>query len=274
MKSFQEIEVLGSGIGYRSELHLDITHEHERIDFIEIVGDHFMFPSKRQKSFLRSLADDFIIIPHFIGLNLGSEDEINKGYLKGIKELINVIDAPYWSEHIAFCGVGGMEIGHLTPLPYSQKYVDVLSRNIDSVSKSIKSPLILENISYTFSNGKQDFSETEFINKVLDKNDVGLLLDITNLFANSLNQGFDWKRWLEEIDLNRVVQIHYVGVENRGDVVVDTHAANTQDEVWEIMEHLKGNCTNLKGALLERDQKFSNPNSLLNELEMARNILF
>ena len=106
--------------------------------------------------------------------------------------LIELVEPPWWSEHVAFTGAGGVEIGHLAPLPFTRESLDVLCANVEQVRKAIPSPpLILENITYTLDWGGQEMSEGEFLAALCRETGCGLLLDVTNLWLNARRHGYD-----------------------------------------------------------------------------------
>ncbi len=266
---------MGSGIGYRRAIKDELIFDHTQIDFVEVIGEHFMGKAPYMKEELHDLLIEYTAIPHFIGLSLGSAEGIKESYIEKIASVLEVINPPYWSEHIAFTECHGLNIGHLTPLPYSQEALDVFTKNIEKVQSYIQTPLILENITYVLNDPIQEMTEAEFLRKLFDSNpEIGMLLDITNLFINSKNHGYDYKEWLNQIDCNRVVQIHYVGHDQRGSLLIDNHSYPTQEEIWEVMSYIQPLCPNLKGSVLERDNKFGPMEELRAETKRAKEILF
>lgn len=118
--------------------------DHSHIDFLEIIGEHFLGEAHFTKRELHDLMDEYTLIPHFIGLSLGSAEGINEEYLEKVATLIEKINPPYWSEHIAFTECRGLNIGHFTPVPYSQEALDVFNRNIKKYNLSSQLPSFLK----------------------------------------------------------------------------------------------------------------------------------
>jgi len=116
-----------------------------------------------------------------------------------------------------------------------------------------------------------EMSESEFIKTILEETDCGLLLDVTNLYINSRNFGFDWRKFLDELPLERVVQIHFVGSHQSGKRLIDAHANKTESEIWQVFAEVCRRC-NVKGAVLERDEKFPPFSEILDELDEARRL--
>ncbi|MEZ4938498.1 MAG: DUF692 domain-containing protein [Crocinitomicaceae bacterium] len=275
MNAIENISKLGSGIGYRNEIKDELIFDHSEIDFVEVIGEHFMGQSPVMQQQLEDLLDEYIVIPHFIGCSFGSAQGIDLLYLERVARLLEKINPPYWSEHIAFTECHGIEIGHLTPSPYTNEALDVFSKNLELAKQIIPFPLILENISYILNDPIQQMSEAQFLKSLFNANpDVGMLLDITNLYINSINHQYDFKEWLSLVQTNNIVQIHYVGHDVREGMLIDNHSYPTQEPIWQLMHYIKPLCTNLKGSVLERDHKFGSMDELRMETKKARSILF
>lgn len=260
---------LGVGLGYRDVYQSDIFQKRSSIDFLELVADHFFEPThnrQRQKEILRS---HFPLIPHGLALSLGSADGLDEAYLALIAKLVNELDPPWWSEHIAFTRAGGIDIGHLTSLPKTNETLATLRCNIARARSLIAKPLILENITETIRYPGQQLEDSEFLNRLLVENDCGLLLDVTNLYANSVNYRFDPLQVLWRLPPDRIVQLHFVGGHWENNLFVDSHSARASDEIWELLEEVL-KFAPVKGIVLERDENFPPIEELLEELAQAR----
>jgi uncharacterized protein (UPF0276 family) len=186
--------------------------------------------------------------------------------------VVAVAKPAWFSDHICFTRSGGVKIGHLAPVPFTEEALGVFIRNIEKVKKRIDVPLILENITYNIEYPWNEMSESEFIRRLLEETDCGLLLDVANLYINSSNLRFDWRTYLDELPLDRVVQLHFVGAHRGHDRLIDAHADRTDNDIWNVFREVSVRC-DIKGAILERDENFPVFDELVSELEMAREIL-
>jgi uncharacterized protein len=257
------------GLGFREQLKAEIFIHQKEIDFLEITADHYFDSTPQKLAELKLLKQHFPLIPHGLNLSLGSAEGIDESYLEKLVQLVESVEPEWFSEHICFTKSGGTEIGHLAPVPYTRELVDVLIRNIARVKSVIKTPLILENITYMFQYPTAEMSETEFLTRILEESDCGLLLDVTNLYINSINHKFDWRKWLDEIPIERVVQLHFVGGNKHGKYLIDSHSSKTPDEIWEVFREVCSR-TDVKGAILERDENFPPFSEIIEELQQAR----
>ncbi len=263
---------LGVGLGFRPNLRTDIFLNRKEIDLLEITTDHYIDAPKTKLDELELLAATFPLIPHSLELSLGSAEGIDQEYLEKVAEIVEIVKPAWFSDHICFTRSGGIKIGHLAPVPFTDEALRTFNQNIEKVKKRISTPLILENITYNLKYPSSEMSETAFIRKLLDETDCGLLLDVTNLYINSQNLSFDWKEYLDELPTDRVVQLHFVGSKRHGDRLIDAHAHTTEEEIWNVFREVNIRC-DIKGAILERDEKFPEFYELLTELDSAREII-
>jgi len=259
------------GIGFREQFRADLFLHQDKIDFLEITSDHYLDAKPQKFEELKLLKEHFPLIPHSLELSLGSAEGIDENYLEKIAELVDFVQPEWFSDHLCFTKSGGVKIGHLAPVPYTREAIKVFVKNISQVKSKIKTPLILENITYLVQFPSSEMSESEFIKTILEETDCGLLLDVTNLYINSRNFGFDWRKFLDELPLERVVQIHFVGSHQSGKRLIDAHANKTESEIWQVFAEVCRRC-NVKGAVLERDEKFPPFSEILDELDEARRL--
>lgn len=269
MKNLQK---LGVGIGFREQFRADLFLHQNEIDFLEITADHYLDANQKKLEELKLLKQHFPLIPHSLELSLGSAEGIDESYLEKIAKLVEFVEPEWLSDHICFTKSGGIKIGHLAPVPFTSETVKVFVRNITKVKNRIKTPLILENITYMIRFPSSEMSEAEFISRVLEETDCGLLLDVTNLYINSRNHGFDWRDFLDGLPFERIVQLHFVGLHKHQNLLIDAHANKTQNEIWEVFREICRRC-DVKGAVLERDENFPPFAEILEEVNTARQLL-
>ncbi len=269
---FSQLPALGVGLGFRVPFRGDLFLHQRQVGFLEILADHYLDTSPEKEQELDLLAEHFALIPHAINLSLGSAEGVDPAYVRKLAKLVRRVNPPWWSEHIAFTRAGGVDIGHLSPLPFTWEAVEVVCRNIAQVRRWIDRPLILENIAYTVTVPGREMSEAEFLTEVLERTDCGLLLDVTNLHANAVNHGYDSQAFLEQLPLERVVQLHFVGGHWHNGVLIDSHSQPTPPKVWALMEAVMARAP-VKGVVLERDENLPPFEELLGELAQVRRIV-
>ena len=227
---FDQLPDLGAGLGFRLPFTEQVLAKADEVDFLEITADHFIGITEGRDRVFQRLREKFTLIPHGLNLSLVSAEGLNRDYLDQLKGIVDCVQPPWWSEHISFTQSGEVEIGHLSPVPFNMSGLDALCDNIRIAQECIERPLILENITYTMQLPWNDIEEGEFLAELLDRSSCGLLLDVTNLYTNSVNHEYDPNRFLDQLPDDRVVQLHYVGGEWNDGKLIDNHSHTTPDE--------------------------------------------
>ncbi len=255
----------GIGIGWRPELALSIER-HNRLGFVEIVAENFSRGAEIPPA-VNHLRDRGVpIIPHGVSLSLGGAAVPDPARLEHLARLSELVRAPLISEHLAFVRAGGIEAGHLLPLPRTREALDVVVENILLAKRALPVPLALENIATLFQWPDAEIDEATFLQEVLQRTDTLLLLDISNVYANARNHGNDPLEFLDRIPLDRIAYMHIAGGIERDGLYHDSHAHPVQPAVLNLLEEL---CARIDphGVLLERDDDYPSDRELQAELE-------
>jgi uncharacterized protein (UPF0276 family) len=258
---------LGVGLGFREELRDDLDELARRVQFLELVSDHYLGMPPHKAAEARELARRFPLVLHGLELSIGTGADLDMDYLARIAELARAVDAPWVSDHLAFTQVPGLQIGQLVPLAFEEETVAVVVGKLREVQRHFSCPFLVENISYYFEMPGGTMSEAQFITRVVEGADAPLLLDITNVYNNARNLGFDARRFLDELPLERVMQVHLAGGEELGELVLDTHSAPIPDEAFALLDHALPRMTALRGITIERDQNHPPAHELGRELD-------
>jgi uncharacterized protein (UPF0276 family) len=265
------LPVLGAGLGFREPYRADVLLNGDEADFLEVIADHYLDAAPEKLRELDLLAERYTLIPHGLNLSLGSAEGLDPDYRDALLGLVRRLDPPWWSEHVAFTRAGGVEIGHLAPLPFNREALDVLATNIAEVQDRTETPLILENITYAFALPGSELEEADFLAALVERTGCGLLLDLANLHINAVNHHFDPFTFLGHLPLDRVVQLHFAGGHQEGELLVDSHSAPAPPEVWALLDHILAHAP-VKGVVLERDEQLPPFDRLLEEISRVRQV--
>jgi uncharacterized protein len=269
---YAEIPVLGVGIGLRRELAQDIKANRQLIDWCEVITEHYINTTPERLEQIRAFAKTMPVVPHGIDLSIGTDMSIEEEYLAGLETLVETVDAPWFTDHLCFTRTQDFNIGQLTPLRFSDEVVQIVVDKAKQVKRRIGRPFLLENITYYFTIPGGEMTEPEFITRVLEDADVGMLLDVCNLYINATNHDYDPYKFLRSIPLDRVVQLHLAGGFKHNNKWIDSHSYPVHQEVFELLEFIVAHAP-VKGILLERDDNFpASFQELIDELSRAREI--
>ncbi|WP_266095002.1 DUF692 domain-containing protein [Microlunatus elymi] len=240
------------------------------MDTLEVLSEQF-FDSK-SRELLRELAAAYHVVPHGTGLSIGSFTRPRPEYLQSIRQVCDEIGADYYSEHLCMTRAPGVNMGHLGPLLPSRASVDIVARNVDIVQNELGLPLALENITQPLILPSPDMSEAEFFSEVIDRTGALVLLDITNLYTNCVNQGRDPDAELSHMPLDRVRHVHLAGGRWRDDVLVDSHSHPVPDAVWELLKTVSSITRNFN-LIIEHDQNYADPATIVSQVARAREVV-
>lgn len=271
LKTKNDLPSLGIGLGLRRELVAETFEHGDEVDWLEIIPENYMEIGGTARERLDVAHSRFPLVTHGINLSIGSTDELNMQYLSALKKLLDKIDAPWWSDHLCFTSCDGVYMQDLLPLPCSKEAVRHISSRVKQVQEIIERPFLLENISFYMQVPGSDMSEVQFLTEILETADCGLLLDVNNVYVNSINHGFDPYSYVDQLPLERVVQIHVAGHKRIGDYVIDTHGAAVVEPVYELLDHVLKN-SSVKAIMIERDQNFPEFAELIDELSRLRSL--
>jgi len=244
--------------------------ESSSVDFMEVAPENWIGVGGRFGKQFRQLAEQYTIAFHGLSLDIGGPDPIDTELVKSVRQLMNEIGAPLYSEHLTYCAAEG-HLYDLLPIPFTEEAVHYVAARVNQVQDIIGQPLVLENASY-YAQTHTELSESEFIRAVLEESDCGLLLDVNNIYVNSINHSYDPLDFLESLPLDRVRYIHVAGhFDEAEDLKVDTHGADVIDPVWGLLAAAYQRLGAVP-TLLERDFNLPPLSDLLLEVEQIRSL--
>jgi uncharacterized protein (UPF0276 family) len=262
--------VSGAGLGLRRSLlkSLDAVTTRD-IHFMEIAPENWIRVGGRLGKQLRSYTERFPFVCHGLSLSIGSPAELNRELLLDIKSFMAEHNIRYYSEHLSYCSDQG-QLYDLLPIPFTEDAVHYVAARIREAQDILGQRIAIENASY-YCAPQQEMSEAEFINAVIKEADCALLLDVNNIYVNSINHRYDPIEFLNALPGERTAYIHVAGHYHEAeDLRVDTHGAPVIDPVWNLLEHAYKRF-GVKPTLLERDFNIPSVAELIAELAQIKN---
>jgi uncharacterized protein (UPF0276 family) len=262
----------GAGLGLRRGLLPEILDlDDDAVDFLEVAPENWIGVGGRFGRRFRSAVERFPLVCHGLSLSLGSPAALDVKFLRDVKAFLDDHNALGYTEHLSFCSDDKGHLYDLMPIPFTDEAVQYVAERIRQTQDILERRIGIEHVSYYAAPGQQ-ITELEFINSVLAEADCDLLLDVNNIFVNSINFGYDPEEFLLNIDGSRVTYIHVAGhYEEAPDLRIDTHGADVIDPVWDLLKMAYAQWGVLP-TLLERDFNFPPIESLLGEIEMIRDL--
>ncbi|PTC06340.1 hypothetical protein C9980_03970 [Vibrio mediterranei] len=242
------------GLGLRME-HVDMLSDmpkHPDIDFLELAPENWMNLGGAKRERLEQIADKYPLVAHGLSLSIGDCVPLNESYLKDVARFLNEFDIEIYSDHLSFSRDSQGYLYDLLPIPRNRENIDYLASRIQRVQDVVARPLVLENISF-YHNYDNDIPEGEFFAELIEKSGCQMLLDINNVYVNSINHGFDAYEMLQSLPSDAIRYYHIAGHLQQSDQsLLDTHGKPVPDSVIELA-HYVFNLHGNKPLLLERD---------------------
>lgn len=265
----------GVGLGLRWELLDELLEAKPALSFVEISPENYMGRGGYVDDALDRVAALYPIVTHGLTMSVGGTDPLREDYLVGLRDFITRVRSPWHSDHLCFSTAGGVMLHDLLPVAFQEGEVGRIADRIKHVQDVLGVPFAIENVSSYLHPGERDMGEAEFLARVCEAADCGLMLDVNNAYVNATNFGFDVDEWMTTAPLHRVVQMHIAGhdwVDEDGErLIIDTHAADVDAPVLALLERVLAK-TGPKPVLLERDQRIPPLPVLLDEVRVLEAI--
>jgi uncharacterized protein (UPF0276 family) len=262
---------LGFGLGLRAPHYSAIVETRPPLGWFEITSENYMVPGGRPLDWLDRIRADYPVAMHGVSLSIGSADPLDEDHVAALQRLQRRVQPAWISDHLCWTGVGGVNLHDLLPLPYSEVALAHVAERVGRVQDRLGCRILLENVSSYAGYESSQLSEWDFLAEVARRADCLILLDVNNVYVNSVNHDFDPLVYLDAIPVARVRQIHLAGHERRGRLIVDTHDAPIVEPVWQLYEHARRRFGDV-ATMIERDANIPPLAELLAELDRARAI--
>ena len=244
--------VTGKGLGLRrSFLRKLQTQPLQGVDFMEVAPENWIDVGGQFGRRFRQISESMLFVCHGLSLNLGGPAALDEPFVHRIKQFLDQHQIRCYSEHLSYCADDG-HLYDLLPIPFTEAAVKYVSARIRRTQDILERRIAIENVSYYCAPGAE-MSEIEFINAILCEADCDLLIDINNIYVNSINHRYDPVAYMQALPANRIAYGHIAGhYDEADDLRVDTHGADVTDKVWDLL-HLAYAHFGVFPTLLERD---------------------
>jgi uncharacterized protein (UPF0276 family) len=261
---------LGVGVGFQRSLAPFLLERAHAYDYLEVVPD-VVWVDRGQGTADRYRDDDEAVaviehvaaagkpvIPHSIGLSIGSAHVFDREHLAQISGWCERFGSPWHSDHLSYSRAehgesesGEMNAGMNMPLAHDEEMLDLLVPRVREVLAGNPRPFALENNVYYLQLADPQYDEPAFLNELSARSGCRLLLDLHNIYVNERNGGMAARAFLEQLDLSRVIEIHVAGGNEWEGFYLDSHSGPTPEAVIELLAWALPRCPNLGGVTYE-----------------------
>lgn len=267
-----QFPVSGAGLGLRREK-LDEMRSHDlsAVNFMEVAPENWINVGGSLGKKFREFTEKHDFICHGLSLSIGSPSPLDEDFVKDVGQFLQTHDIKHYSEHLTYCSDDG-HLYDLLPIPFTEEAVKYVAERIRRVQDILQQEISMENASYYTAAPGKEMSEIEFINAVIEEANCGLLLDVNNIYVNSINHCYDPIDYLKQLPAKRIRYGHIAGHFNEDeDLIVDTHGADVIDPVWHILDKAYEHF-GVFPTLLERDFNIPPVDELLLEVKQIRDM--
>lgn len=271
MMSPKSLDPSSAGLGLRRALLGPLLDRSEQdIDFVEVAPENWIGVGGDLGRRFAAACDRYPLVCHGLSLSIGGPDALDEPFLHKLRRFLERFQVPIYSEHLSYCTDGG-HLYDLMPIPFTEQAVNYVVQRIKRTQDILGRRIVLENVSY-YAAPHQELREIDFIKAVLEGADCDLLLDVNNIYVNSINHRYDAAEFLRALPAQRVRYIHVAGhYQEAEDLIVDTHGADVIDPVWALLDEAYGH-VGPRPTLLERDFNIPPLGELVQELAQIRSI--
>lgn len=270
------------GIGLRDAYveSLRALKDRSVLDVLEVMIDDARFDRRRLDAW-RALAKRWPLVAHGVALGPGDAIGLDESYLRAISDDLRAVGAYWYSEHLCFLrarmGASTIDLGHFAPMVLDECDLTVLSRNMRVLRKHWTSTFLLENpadiLGLAGQGNERGRDSGRRYNAAVRACEAGMLLDLTNLALQSRNDRFDPGLFLDELDWDRVIEVHLAGGRKARGLWVDSHDHPVDEQAWELLAYVRKRAVNLRAVIIERDDRLPPIEVLLAEVERAKRVL-
>lgn len=255
--SFIDRKKLGAGVGLRAP-HRDLflSDSPPDVSWVEVITENYL-PSRDGLTLplqnLLRLRERYPVALHGVSLNLGSVDPLNPDYLRQLAWLEREVEPWLVSDHLSWTGVGAENLHDLLPLPSTAEALAHVAARVQKVQDLLKRPIAIENISFYARPLGSEMPEHALLAELVKRTGCRILLDVNNLYVNSVNLGLSPVEFVAALDPASVAQVHLAGhSESSYGFLIDTHGAPVPEPVWALYESLLPRLKHAP-AMIERD---------------------
>lgn len=265
-----------AGIGLRPLHFREVLDEHPRVSWFEVHSENFFCDGGELPRTLDAVRRAYPISLHGVGLSLGSSDRLHVEHLAKLKQLIERVQPALVSEHLCWGAIGARHLNDLLPLPYTEEALDLMVEHVTAAQEYLGRTILLENVSSYLNYRHSAIPEWEFIAALAERSGCGILLDVNNVYVNSVNHGHSATCFIQAIPGKAVKEIHLAGFTRKTglpvELLIDSHSRPVADDVWELYRLAIGHCGPV-ATLIEWDQDLPPLATLLGEAAKAEEIL-
>ncbi len=261
------------GIGLRQPHYSNFITSKPFVGWVEVHSENYLCCGGASFDYLMKIRKEYPVSLHGIAMSLGSADGLDYEHLKQLKELINIIEPCFISDHLSWSSKDNHFLPELLPIPYNDESLEIFSSNISVAQDFLNKEILFENPSTYFEYNNSCYKEEDFLNLLADKTGAGILLDVNNIYVSSFNNEWSAEQYLNSVKPKHIKEIHLAGhseniIGEDKKLLLDSHDNIVCTEVWDLYKKALSIFGSVP-TLIEWDSKIPELQILLLEAQKA-----
>lgn len=260
------------GLLYNPAIPIVLDAIGSRVDFVEVIPDRlwYDFGAGARARFshataaideLKRYTADRAVIGHGIGLSLPSAMPLDEPLLDEVVASHRDLSYGWYSEHLSMFlvpnrSVPNAQAGLGLPVVLDEEMLALVGDKVTRLADAIGTRILLENPTVFSAIPEADMSEPAFFNRLHAETGCGMLLDLHNLYANTINLGISADDYLAALNPEIVVEIHLAGGDMLKGFHTDSHSRPTPDAVWTWAQQWAPRFPNLAALTFEYHESY------------------
>jgi uncharacterized protein (UPF0276 family) len=250
---------LGIGATYSGAIEPLIERHPELFDVLEIEPQTtWIKTADWQRPFQvdRQVLDHLARLPgrkiiHSVGRPVGGTLAPEAVELDLLRDTIRHLDAPWASDHLSFNQTSEFAAGFFLPPRQTLAGVESASAAIRRLQAALMVPVAIETgVSYLRPRN-DELPDGEFVARVAEMANCGVLLDLHNVYCNSMNGRQPLEECLDQLPLERVWEMHLAGGFELDGFYLDAHSGAIPEPLHKVVEEIIPQLPNLKAIIFE-----------------------
>jgi hypothetical protein len=243
-----------AGIGLRPDHYSHLLDRPlTKVGWFEAISENYMDSYGRPMFVLEKIRADYPVALHGVSMSVASANGLDPDYLKRLRVLIERIDPFLVSDHLCWNRIDNRSHHDLLPFPFTGEALRIVCENIDRAQSALGRQVLIENVTSYLTFRGSEMSEWDFLRESSERSGCAILLDINNIYVNSINHRFDAKTFIDAIPAERVKQLHLAGYTEEEGFLFDTHSRAVHKPVWDLYAYASLKFQNAP-VLIEWDQ--------------------
>lgn len=231
-----------AGVGLKAEHYQTILETNPDIGWFEVHPENYMGAGGPPLHYLAEIANRYPLSLHGVAASIGADQPLRQDHIDRLKMLNDRYKPGLFSEHLAWSSHDELFFNDLLPVPYREDSMERVIEHVDQLQNHLGRKILLENPSVYVAFASSTMTEIAFLEKVVEKTQCGLLLDVNNVYVSATNQNYDPVAYLDAFPIEHVGEIHLAGFARDEDdegelLLIDSHDAHVAEAVWELYDH-------------------------------------